>query len=82
MLIPKKAFKTRRREFSIADGVLDRLAAQIALDGARIDAIIHRLITAAMPQLARLLIGRFTSEQPSQPRAETFLVFGGAFAGF
>jgi hypothetical protein len=68
MLIPKKALKTRRRELSIADGVLDRLVAQIALDG--------------MPQLARLLIGRFTSEQPSQPRAETFLVFGGAFAGF
>jgi len=36
MLIPKKALKTRRRELSIADGVLDRLVAQIALDGSGI----------------------------------------------
>jgi hypothetical protein len=29
-----------------------------------------------------LLIGRFTSEQPSQPRTEASFVFGGAVAGF
>jgi hypothetical protein len=50
MLIPKQAFKARRREFGIANGVLDRLVAQIALDGARIDAVVRQFVAAAMPQ--------------------------------
>jgi len=49
-LIPKQTLKARRRELGIADGVLYRLVAQIALDGARIDAVIRQFVTAAMPQ--------------------------------
>ena len=54
MLVPKKALKARRRQLSVADGVLDRLVAQIALDGARIDAVIRQFVTAAMPQHVRM----------------------------
>ena len=41
MLIPKQALKSRRRQLGVADGMLDRLVAQVALDGARIDAVIR-----------------------------------------
>ena len=45
MLIPKQAFKARRREFGVADGVLDRLVAQIALDGARVDVVVRQFVS-------------------------------------
>ena len=54
MLIPKQALKARRRELGVSDGVLDRLVAQIALDGARIDAIVRQFVAAAMPQHVRV----------------------------
>jgi hypothetical protein len=38
----------------VADGVLDRLVAQIALDGARIDTVIRQFVAAAMPQHVRV----------------------------
>ena len=54
MLIPKQALKARRRELGVSDGVLDRLVAQIALDGARIDAVVRQFVAAAMPQHVRV----------------------------
>ena len=50
MLILEKALKARRRQLGVSDGVLDRLVAQIALDGARIDAVVRQFVAAAMPQ--------------------------------
>jgi hypothetical protein len=34
--------------------VLDRFVAQVALNGARIDAVIRQFVTAAMPQHVRM----------------------------
>jgi hypothetical protein len=53
-LIPKQTPKARRRQLGVADGMLDRLVAQIALDGARIDAVIRQFVAAAMPQHMRV----------------------------
>ena len=50
MLIPKQALKARRRQLGVSDRVLNRLVAQIALDGARIDAVVRQFVAAAMPQ--------------------------------
>jgi hypothetical protein len=52
--VPKQALEARRRQFGVADSVLDRPVAQIALDGSRIDAIICQLVAAAMPQHVRV----------------------------
>jgi DEAD/DEAH box helicase len=41
-------------QFGVSDSVLDRLVAQIALDGSRIDAVIRQFVTAAMPQHVRV----------------------------
>jgi len=54
MLILEKALKARRRQLGVSDGVLDRLVAQIALDGARIDAVVRQFVAAAMPQHMRV----------------------------
>jgi hypothetical protein len=54
MLIPKQALKSGRRQLGVSDGVLDRLVAEIALDGPRIDAVICQLVAAAMPQHVRM----------------------------
>ena len=54
MLILEKALKARRRQLGVSDGVLDRLVAQIALDGARIDAVVRQFVAAAMPQHVRV----------------------------
>jgi hypothetical protein len=47
---PPEIPEPQRRQLGVSDGVLDRLVAQIALDRARIDAIIRQLVPAAMPQ--------------------------------
>jgi hypothetical protein len=52
--VPEKALKARRCQLSVSDGMLDRLVAQIALDGARIDAVIRQFVTAAMAQHMRM----------------------------
>ena len=54
MLIPKQAPKPGRRELGISNRMLDRLVAQIALDGARIDAVIGQFVAAAVPQHVRM----------------------------
>ena len=50
----RRALKARRRQLGISDGVLDRLVAQITLDGARIDTIVCQFVAAAMPQHVRV----------------------------
>jgi hypothetical protein len=47
---PPEIPEPQRRQLGVSDGVLDRLVAQIALDRARIDAIIRQLVPTAMPQ--------------------------------
>ena len=49
----------------VSDGVLDRLVAQIALDGTRIDAIIRQFVAAAMPQLCRSMCGWIFMSKPA-----------------
>jgi hypothetical protein len=52
-LIPKQTPKARRGQLGVSDGMLNRLMAQIALNGAGIDAVIRQFVTAAMPQHVR-----------------------------
>jgi hypothetical protein len=52
--VPEQALKAGWREFGISHCVLDRLVPQIALDGARIDAVVRQFVTAAMPQHVRV----------------------------
>jgi hypothetical protein len=52
--VPEQTPEARRCKFGVADSVLDRLVAQIALDGSRIDAIICQFEAAAMPQHVRM----------------------------
>jgi|SRR6516164_3094767 len=52
--VPEQALEPRRCQFGVADGMLDRLVAQIALDGSGIDAIICQFEAAAMPQHVRM----------------------------
>jgi hypothetical protein len=54
LLIPKQTPKARGCQLSIANGVLDRFVAQVALDGARIDAVIRQFVAAAVPQHVRV----------------------------
>src|SRR5262249_39357736 len=53
-LIPPKTLEPRRRQLGVAHRVLDRLVAQIALDRARIDALIGQLVTTSMAQHVRV----------------------------
>src|SRR5262249_54702914 len=53
-LIAPKTLEPRRRQLCVAHGVLDRLVAQIALDRARIDALIGQLVAASMAQHVRV----------------------------
>ena len=45
-LVAPKTLEPRRRQFCVAHGVLDRLVTQIALDRARIDALIGQFVAA------------------------------------
>ena len=49
-LVRKEAFEPNRRQFRVTDGMLDRLVAEIVLDGPRIVAVIGELVAAGVPQ--------------------------------
>jgi len=52
--VPEQALEARRCQLRVSDCVLDRLVAQIALDGSRIDAVIRQLVATARPQHVRV----------------------------
>ena len=49
-LVRKEAFEPNRRQFRVTDGMLDRLVAEIVLDGPRIVAVMGELVAAGVPQ--------------------------------
>ena len=49
-LVRKEAFEPNRRQFRVTDGMLDRLVAEIVLDGPRIVAVIGELVAAGVAQ--------------------------------
>src|SRR5262249_51988785 len=53
-IIAPKTLETSRRQLSVAHRVLYRLVSQIALDRARIDALIGQLVTTSMAQHVRV----------------------------
>src|SRR5262249_11969531 len=53
-LVAPKTLETSRRQLSVAHRVLYRLVAQIALDRARINALIGQLVAASMAQHVRV----------------------------